>query len=113
MLGFAGAVTSMSICPSLLVSGSEDRYVRLHSTFAPPVQVGQQQEHKGEVLEKTYVKVVPTVVVWDGSDQTSTTGDTQPERDEREGDGDDVWDEMEEADSEEEEVISQKKSRAK
>ncbi|KAI0695930.1 hypothetical protein BC835DRAFT_1406096 [Cytidiella melzeri] len=108
--GFSGAVTSLAVCPSFMASTAEDRYVRLHSTFPPPAQVGQQQEHKGEVLEKTYVKVVPTVVLWDGVDEVAASN---AQREAAEDDDDEVWDEMEEAESDEENVKGRKKTRAK
>lgn len=94
--GLAGAVTAMSSCPSFLASASEDRFLRFHSTFAPSAQVGQQQEHKGEVLDKLYIKVKPTAVVWDRHVDINVRG-TQDQIDgsESEGDVDDVWDRME------------------
>jgi ribosome biogenesis protein NSA1 len=100
------------VAPSFLASAAEDRYVRLHSTFPPPAQVGQQQERKGEVLEKTYVKVVPTVVLWDGVEATGSSQSADG-NDKDEGDDDDVWDNMQEADSGEENTKGRKKSRAK
>ncbi|KAI0341727.1 hypothetical protein BDW22DRAFT_1332193 [Trametopsis cervina] len=111
--GFSGAVTSMASCPSFLASAAEDRYVRFHSTFPPPTQIGQQQEHKGAVLEKAYVKVVPTVVVWDRVNDVSTKGrNAEDEEDEDNEDG--VWDEMEDAETDEEEPVGRKKkTRAK
>lgn len=87
--------------------------MRLHSTFPPPAQVGHQQEGKGEVLDKTYMKVVPTVVVWDGMGQATATGDGEPEVNGDDGDDDEVWENMEEADSGEEHAGGRKKSKAK
>ncbi len=64
--GLAGAVTSISPSPSFVASGADDRFLRLHSTFSLPSAVGEQQEQKGDVLDKLYMKVIPTAVVWDG-----------------------------------------------
>jgi ribosome biogenesis protein NSA1 len=97
------------VAPSFLASAAEDRYVRLHSTFPPPAQVGQQQERKGEVLEKTYVKVAPTVVLWDGVEATSPS-QTADRNDKDEDEDDDVWDNMQEVDSAEESTKGRKKS---
>lgn len=112
--GLAGAVTSMASCPSFLASAAEDRFLRLHSTFAPPAQAGQQQEHKGEVLDKLYMKVKPTVVIWDGqmdevikNGAASRDGDAESSDDE----ADDVWNKIEDVDSEDE-LEGRKKSRA-
>ena len=104
-------MTSIAVSPSFLASNAEDRYVRFHSTFPPSAQVGQQQEHKGEVLEKSYVKVVPTVILWDGVHDTSAEGGADEEEDE--GDDDEVWNKMENAESDDEHTTSRKKTRAK
>lgn len=97
--GLAGAVTSIAPAPTLLASVSEDRFLRLHSTPAPPAQAGQQQEHKGEVLDKLYMKVKPTVVVWDGQAGVSVNGGAGDEGDaDSDGEGD-VWDKMEDVES--------------
>ncbi|KAI0093605.1 hypothetical protein BDY19DRAFT_1044938 [Irpex rosettiformis] len=106
-LGFSGAVTSIAVSPSFLASNAEDRYTRLHSTFPPPDQVGQQQEHKGEVLEKTYVNVVPTVVLWDGTADASAKEAVEDE--EAEGGDDEMWDNMESAESDDEDGKGRKK----
>lgn len=51
--------------------------------------MGQQQEQKGDVLDKVFMKSIPTVVVWDQGEVTdSTTSVSQM-------DEDDVWGEME------------------
>ena len=104
-------MTSIAVSPSFLASNAEDRYVRLHSTFPPPAQVGQQQEHKGEVLEKAYVKVVPTVILWDGVHDTRAEGGAEEGEDE--GDDDEVWNKMENAESDDEHTTGRKKTRAK
>ncbi|KAI0781044.1 WD40-repeat-containing domain protein [Trametes elegans] len=96
--GLAGAVTSVAPTRSLMVSAAQDRFVRLHSIFAPPAEVGQQQEHKGEVLDKLYMKVTPTVVVWDGKTDVI---DVVEKDDDAVGE-DEVWDAMEEAESDSE-----------
>ncbi|KAI0664913.1 hypothetical protein C8Q70DRAFT_1049108 [Cubamyces menziesii] len=108
--GIAGAVTSIAPAHSFLASAAQDRFVRLHSTFSPPPQAGQQQEHKGEVLDKLYVKVTPTVVVWDGV----VDGSASAAQADGEGEGeneDEVWDAMQVADSDSED--EGKKSRKK
>lgn len=72
-----------------MASTALDRYTRIHSTFPPPSKMGQQQEQKGDVLDKVFMKSIPTVVVWDQGEVTdSTTSVSQM-------DEDDVWGEME------------------
>ena len=73
--------------------------MRLHSAFGPPTEPGQQQEQKGEVLNKSYVKVTPTVVVWDGTLEQASGNTKISEVDEG---ADDVWDAMQDVDSESE-----------
>ncbi|KAH8980937.1 hypothetical protein EDB86DRAFT_2978133 [Lactarius hatsudake] len=63
--GIAGAITSMAPSPAGLVSTALDRYARVHSTYPPPAEAGQPQNNKGTVLEKVYLKSIPTCVVWD------------------------------------------------
>ena len=92
VIGLAAAVTSISPSMSLLASGAHDRFVRLHSTFPPPTQVGQQQEDKGQVLDNFYLKVVPTVIVADIGQETQ---DAELSLEEDEVDPDDVWDQLE------------------
>ncbi|KAF8894509.1 hypothetical protein BD779DRAFT_843249 [Infundibulicybe gibba] len=86
--GLSGAITSIAPSPSIMVSTSLDRYARVHSTFPPPAVAGQQQERKGDILEKIFVKSTPTVVVWDQDQAQGGTADP-PEAD------DDVWENME------------------
>lgn len=74
---------------------AQDRFIRLHTTFPPPKEAGQQQEQKGEVLDKTYMKIVPTVIIVDPRD--SVEDDEVSEREE--DDEDNVWEEMEDAES--------------
>ncbi|TFK88696.1 hypothetical protein K466DRAFT_488406 [Polyporus arcularius HHB13444] len=96
--GISGAVTSIAPAQSLMASASQDRFVRLHSTFGPPAQAGKNLDHKGEVLDKLYMKVIPTVIVWDGS---TDAGESAP--DEEEEGADDVWNTMDVAESDSEE----------
>ncbi|TFY63991.1 hypothetical protein EVJ58_g2931 [Rhodofomes roseus] len=99
--GIAGAVSSVAHSPSVLASVAQDRFLRLHSTFPPPKEPGQQQEHKGEVLDKLYMKAVPTVVVWDQSADASQAVQGAEEAGEEADDDDDVWDAMEDVEDEE------------
>ncbi len=103
-------MTSVAPARSFMASASQDRFVRLHTTFGPPAQEGQQQDQKGEVMDKLYMKVVPTVVIWDGQDASDRRA---AERDE-EGVDDDVWDTMQaaESDCEDEDKAAKKKTRA-
>ncbi|OJT15748.1 WD repeat-containing protein 74 [Trametes pubescens] len=94
--GLAGAVSSIAPAHSLLASAAQDRFVRLHSTFSPPAEARAQQERKGDVLDKLYMKVTPTVVVWDGQLDVSV-GNAGEAVDE-----DDVWDAMPVVDSDSE-----------
>lgn len=111
--GLSGATTALTTSSAFLVSASEDRFLRLHSTFPPPPQVGQQQEEKGEVLDKLYVKVKPTVVVWDGVVDVSTNEDVAGEGEGSDDENDDaVWDELDDVDSEDE-AVKRKKSKAR
>ncbi|KAM5538988.1 hypothetical protein V8D89_007211 [Ganoderma adspersum] len=96
--GISGAVTSVAPAHALMASTSQDRYVRLNSTFGPAAEAGQQQEQKGKVLGKEYMKVVPTVVVWDG---VVDAEETTVEREEEEPE-DAVWDAMQTAESDSE-----------
>lgn len=115
--GLSGAVTSLAPSPALLASAAEDRFLRLHSTFAPPAKAGDQQEHKGEVLDKLYMKVKPTVVLWDGradgaAEEKEGSGEEREEDGSEDENEDDVWNKMQEVDSEDE-GAGRKKSRAK
>ncbi|GLB35001.1 putative WD repeat domain 74 [Lyophyllum shimeji] len=84
--GLSGAVTSIAPSHSVLATCALDRYVRIHSTFSPPQHAGQQQERKGEVLEKVFMKSIPSVIVWDqAADATSECA----------AEDDDVWETME------------------
>ncbi|TCD64435.1 hypothetical protein EIP91_004080 [Steccherinum ochraceum] len=112
--GLAGAVTSIASSGPYLASGSQDRFLRLHSTFAPPTVEGQHQEHKGDVLDKLYIKVIPTCIV---NDPTYTASDDVvkdgEDAEEEEKDDDAVWEGMEEADSDAEEGASTRNKKRK
>ncbi|KIM49170.1 hypothetical protein M413DRAFT_98830 [Hebeloma cylindrosporum] len=86
--GISGAITSIATSPGGMVSTALDRYARVHSVFPPPERAGSHQERKGEVLDKTYLNSVPTVVVWDRrlSDKPSVSPHEQD---------DEVWNNME------------------
>lgn len=94
-------MSSVAPSPSLLASVAQDRFLRLHSTFPPPKEPGQQQEHKGEVLDKLYMKTIPTVVVWDHSEDAGQVA-SAAEEDADGADDDDMWDAMEDAEDDEE-----------
>ncbi|KAI0273394.1 hypothetical protein BC834DRAFT_928522 [Gloeopeniophorella convolvens] len=99
--GLAGAITAMAPAPTGLVSTALDRYARVHSTHAPPAEAGQAQDEKGAVLEKVYMKSVPTAVVWDGVPDADAGGGDDDEREggddgDESDDGEDVWEGMEE-----------------
>lgn len=102
-LGFAGAVTSIAPSPSLMASTALDRFSRIHSTFAPPPEAGQQQEKKGEILDKIFMTNTPTVVVWD-QDVTLPAPDTT-------GPEDDIWDNMVNVDDESDDELGGRKKR--
>lgn len=58
------------------------------------------------------MKVVPTVVLWDGVNDIAPKGGNAEDEDDDNEDG--VWDEMEDAESDEEEPVGRKKkTRAK
>lgn len=104
MQGIAGAITSMAPSPAGLISTSLDRYARVHSTYPPPPEAGQPQDEKGVVLEKLYMKTIPTCVVWDGvTDEDTDDYDDNDDRmrsgdgadDDDSGDDEDVWAGME------------------
>ncbi|KAG6911489.1 hypothetical protein DXG01_014563 [Tephrocybe rancida] len=84
--GISGAITSSAPSPSFLASAAFDRFVRIHSTFSPPRETGQQQEQKGKILDKIFMKSTPTVIIWDRAVRQETAI-TTPEVD-------DVWETM-------------------
>jgi ribosome biogenesis protein NSA1 len=83
---------SFSLSPGLLVSASLDRFARIHSTPGLPTEPGKQQEKRGEILDKVFLGSIPTVVAWDGAGDSTMT--VPEEEEEGGGDGDDVWDNM-------------------
>ncbi|KAG5654514.1 hypothetical protein H0H81_001155 [Sphagnurus paluster] len=99
----AGAVTSLAPSPSFLASVARDRYVRIHSTFSPPQETGHQQERKGEVLEKLFMKSTPTVIAWDQSEDQVVASPHDA------GD-EDVWEAMEAVGGDSEDDSGSKKS---
>ncbi|EED78598.1 predicted protein [Postia placenta Mad-698-R] len=101
--GLSGAVSSIAPSPELLASACQDRFLRLHSTFPPPAVEGQQQEHKGEVVDKLYMKVIPAAVVWDGISDSMRVADAAADSDDEEGAEDDVWDAMDDAEDDDDE----------
>jgi len=104
--GLSGSVTSLAPSPSILVSTSLDRYARIHSTFPPPSTAGDQQPQKGAVLDKVFMKSIPTVVVWDGDDSHSeiiAANDDEADND--------VWDEMENVEDDGDDEPNAKKKR--
>jgi len=113
----------MAPSPARLVSTALDRYARVHSTFPPPPEAGQPQDDKGAVLEKVYMKSVPTCVVWDGvadeedadndDDNNMRRGDGDENGDSSgdDGDGEDVWERMQVAEDSEDEDETQAQRR--
>jgi ribosome biogenesis protein NSA1 len=115
----------MTPSPTGLVSTALDRYARVHSTFPPPIEAGQAQDDKGAVLEKVYMKSVPTCVIWDGV--TDDDADVDAEHDDEHemrggggggGDGDsgdddeeDMWEGMQVAEDSEDETEAQPQRR--
>ncbi|KAJ3554882.1 hypothetical protein NM688_g2877 [Phlebia brevispora] len=107
--GIAGAITSIAPAAGFLTSGASDRFLRLHSTFPPATKAGDQQEEKGQVLNKTYVKVTPGVAVWDSRAMSSEERPTRSEDEDEDEEA--IWDEMEDAESDDE--TDRKKARTK
>lgn len=94
--GIAGAITSIAPSPTGLVSTALDRYARVHSTYPPPAEAGQPQDNKGAVLEKVYMKSVPTCVIWDevaGEDADQGDGMRRDDAG-ADSDADDIWEDM-------------------
>lgn len=95
--------------PSLLRPPSWDPFARTGSSVStarspPPSEPGQHQDNKGEVLDKVYMKVVPTVCVWDRD--AHETPHSNPTEEGGEGDADDIWDTIQDVESDEEEPHS-------
>ncbi len=109
------------MAPSLarLVSTALDRYARVHSMFLPPPEAGQPQNDKGAVLEKVYMKSIPTCVVWDGDANEDNDGDNDVRCGDGnengdsldDGDDEDVWEGMEVAEDSEDEGETQARRR--
>ena len=114
----------MAPSPAHLVSTALDRFARVHSTFPPPPEAGQPQDDKGAVLEKVYMKSIPTCIVWDGvvDDEAADNdnddnmrcgsgggggGDENGDSSEVDDDDEDVWDGMQVAEDSEGEDKSQ------
>ncbi|TFY66144.1 hypothetical protein EVG20_g4943 [Dentipellis fragilis] len=102
--GLSGAVTSIAASPTVLASSALDRYLRVHSRYPPPEDPNDQQEQKGEVLEKIFVKSIPTVIIWDKSQEHSKQKDVEGEGEE-ESDDEDVWEGMQNVDDDSEEDV--------
>ncbi|KAJ7343536.1 hypothetical protein DFH08DRAFT_230202 [Mycena albidolilacea] len=102
--GLSGAVTSMASSPSFLVSTALDRYCRIHTSFPPPPEAGQNQDNKGQVVEKVFMTSVPTVVAWDGVEATTSAPVAEAE-------DDDVWDDMENIEDSDDESKGKKRRR--
>jgi ribosome biogenesis protein NSA1 len=90
---------SFALSPGLLASASLDRFTRIHSTPDLPTEPKKQQEKRGEILDKTFLSSIPTVIVaWDEAvDSTRIAPEEEGEgegEDGEEDDGDDVWENM-------------------
>lgn len=87
-----------------MASASLDRYVRIHSIFAPPLQAGKAQDEKGDVLEKLFVTSIPTAIVCDEEAMLPADAEHQDEDE----DDDDIWQNMEGVDDGQDEAQSRK-----
>lgn len=96
----------MASSPSFLVSTALDRYCRIHTSFPPPPEAGQNQDNKGQVVENVFMTSVPTVVAWDGVEATTSAPVAEAEDDD-----DDVWDDMENVDDSDDESKGKKRRR--
>ena len=83
--GISGTITSLACAPHHVGTTSLDRFFRLHGTASE----ASAKDRKGQTLEKVYTKSVPTVVAWDSSYEDD------------EGEGDQVWEDMENAEEDE------------
>jgi ribosome biogenesis protein NSA1 len=108
----------MAPSPTGLISTSLDRYARVHSTYSPPPEAGQPQDKKGAVLEKVYMKSIPTCVVWDGVLDEDVDKNDDHQVQPRGGDGnsdseddEDVWEGMQIAEDSENEDEAQARRR--
>jgi ribosome biogenesis protein NSA1 len=75
-----------------MVSTSLDRYFRVHTVVPPPSQSGSNLERRGEIVGKTYLTSVPTVIVWDQLEESERIIDDDT------SEHDDLWDQMEHVD---------------
>lgn len=87
--GISGTITSLACAPHHVGSTSLDRYFRLHGTASE----ASAKDRKGQTLERVYTKSIPTVVIWDSSYE----GGQSSILDDVEGEGDRVWEGMENA----------------
>lgn len=103
--GLSGSVNSIAATPKFLATTALDRFARIHSVEPPSELAGQQQNQKGQVLEKVFTKSVPSSIVWDEYSPT-VSGKGDGHDDDNDGDDDDdIWRNMQhvggESDSEE------------
>jgi len=93
--GISGTITSLACAPRHVGSTSLDRFFRLHGTASGV----SASDRKGQTLEKVYTKSTPTVVVWDPSHEDGRSCLLEDD----EGEGDRVWEDMENAGNSEDE----------
>jgi len=105
----SGTITSIAACHNnLMVSTSQDRFLRLHLVM-PPGEQGKPLEKKGEVLGSLFLHATPTAVVCDPhiEDQTNCYSENSDEDSD-----DDVWNGLQNVnDSEAEESQTRKRTR--
>lgn len=120
-LGISGAISGMAPTPNYLASISLDRFFRLHTMHEPPASPGPAAQKKGQTVSKTYVKSIPTVVVWDEEVVPVTEDENAQDKDggdrDEDEDGEDVWGGMEmikeDEESDEDEAPKRKVQRGK
>ncbi|KAF8628347.1 hypothetical protein AX15_003887 [Amanita polypyramis BW_CC] len=83
--GLSGSVNSIATTPKYLATAALDRFARIHSVEPPPERAGQQQNQKGQVLEKVFTKSIPTSIVWDEHSHAGEKGEDEDE------DDDEIW----------------------
>ncbi|KZS99282.1 hypothetical protein SISNIDRAFT_546080 [Sistotremastrum niveocremeum HHB9708] len=91
--GLSGSISAIALTSSrLLASTSLDRLLRIHTTTDLPLKDGGAVEEKGQILDQTFLKSIPTVICWDGE---VNSGDdlVSQRRDDGEAD-DDIWTNM-------------------
>lgn len=70
----------------------------MHSTTDLPSKAGSAVEEKGQVLDKTFLKSIPTVVCWDGEGDQRDHAIPQTRNDEDDegsaGSEDEIWTKM-------------------